>query len=218
MSKPYVAYYRVSTSRQGRSGLGLEAQREAVAQFLRTSDGNLISEFTEVESGSRNDRPELEAALAECRRRKATLAIARLDRLARNASFLLQLRDSNVDFTAADTPYADRFVVGILALVAERERDLISLRTKAALGAAKRRGTRLGAPDPVRVGALGVIATKAKVGLFDGNLMPIVRQIRASGVSTLRGIAGALNARGLKTRRSGQWSPEAVRLLLGRSS
>src|SRR5688572_24199690 len=133
MPKSYVAYYRVSTTRQGRSGLGLEAQREAVAQFVHTTDATLVAEFTEIESGSRNDRPQLQAALADCRRRRATLAIARLDRLARNASFLLQLRDSNVDITAADMPHADRFVVGILALVAERERDLIAIRTKSAL-------------------------------------------------------------------------------------
>jgi DNA invertase Pin-like site-specific DNA recombinase len=215
--KPFVGYFRVSTDRQGVSGLGLDAQRESVVRFVNTS-GVLVSEFTEVESGSRNDRPQLLAALRECRRRKATLVISRLDRLARNAAFLLQLRDSNVDFIAADMPHADRFTVGILALVAERERDLISARTKEALAAAKRRGVKLGAPDPRRAAAIGHDAIHSAVAAFDGNVLPVVAEIRRAGVNTLRGIAGALNARGLKTRRSGEWSAEAVRLMLARAA
>lgn len=218
MPKHFVGYYRVSTDRQGRSALGLEAQREAVLQFLRASGGELVVEFTEVESGRKNDRPELQRALAECRRRKATLAIARLDRLARNATFLLQLRDSNVEFAAADMPNADRFIVGILALVAERERDLISIRTKEALAAAKRRGVKLGSPCPRRAGALGVAAVRKVVASFDSNLRPVVGEIQRAGVTSLRGIAATLNARGLKTRRQGPWSAEGVRLLLKRAA
>lgn len=218
MPKQFVGYYRVSTVRQGLSALGLEAQREAVLQFLRASGGELVAEFTEVESGRKNDRPELQRALAECRRRKATLAIARLDRLARNATFLLQLRDSNVEFAAADMPNADRFIVGILALVAERERDLISIRTKEALAAAKRRGVKLGSPDPRRAGALGVAAVRNVVTAFDANVRPVVGEIQRAGVTSLRGIAATLNARGLKTRRQGPWSAEGVRLLLKRAA
>ena len=178
----------------------------------------MLVDFTEIESGRKDDRPQLQAALRECRRRKATLVISRLDRLARNATFLLQLRDSNVDFIAADMPHADRFTVGILALVAERERDLISARTREALAAAKRRGVKLGCADPRRVGLLGVAAIRTKVAAHDGNVLPVIHEIRRAGVASLRGIAAALNARGLKTRRSGPWSGEAVRLLLLRAS
>ncbi len=217
MEKTFIAYYRVSTDRQGRSGLGLEAQREAVESFLKGCDGQRVAEFTEIESGRKNDRIELQKALAECRRRKATLAIARLDRLTRNATFLLQLRDSGVEFIAADAPFADRFTVGILALVAERERELTSERTKAALAAAKRRGTKLGSPDPRKAGILGRQSVRRLVRIFDGNVRPVIEEIRDSGVSTLRGIADALNARGLKTRRQGRWSAEGVRLVMLRA-
>jgi DNA invertase Pin-like site-specific DNA recombinase len=216
--KTYVAYYRVSTDRQGRSALGLEAQRESVLRHIASSCGDLVAEYTEVESGKRTDRAQMQAALRECRRRRATLVISRLDRLARNATFLLQLRDSNVEFVAADMPFADRFTVGILALVAERERDLISIRTREALAAAKRRGVKLGGPQPRRAGACGVAAVKAMVNAFDANVLPVVQEIRRAGIVSLRGIAGALNARGLRTRRSGDWSGEAVRLLTKRAA
>lgn len=218
MNPLFVSYYRVSTDRQGRSGLGLEAQRESVRQLVQSSQGELVSEFTEIESGKKNNRPQLLAALRECRRRKATLAISRLDRLARNATFLLQLRDSNVNFTAADMPHADRFTVGILALVAERERDLISSRTRDALAAAKRRGTKLGSPTPEKASRFGVAAIQANVAAFDSNILPVMREVRSAGVRTLRGIAGALNARGVKTRRGGEWSAESVRLVLRRAN
>jgi DNA invertase Pin-like site-specific DNA recombinase len=216
--KTYVAYYRVSTDRQGRSALGLDAQRDSVLRFIASSSGELIGEYTEVESGKRTDRVEMQAALRECRRRRATLVISRLDRLARNATFLLQLRDSNVEFVAADMPFADRFTVGILALVAERERDLISIRTREALAAAKRRGVKLGGPQPRRAGICGVAAVKVMVKAFDSNVLPIIEEIRRAGIMSLRGIACALNARGLRTRRSGEWSGESVRLLTKRAA
>lgn len=145
----FVAYYRVSTAEQGRSGLGLEAQREAVRVYLDGGRWRLIGEYTEVESGKVRSRPELTEALERCRLTGATLVIARLDRLGRNLAFLAQLMDSeDVPFVAVDNPHATRFTLHILAAVAEPEAALISARTKAALAAAKARGTRLGGWPP----------------------------------------------------------------------
>lgn len=138
----FVAYYRVSTARQGQSGLGLAAQKKSVRDYV--GDGRILTEFTEIETGKRNDRDALIAALNECRLTGATLVIAKLDRLSRNAAFLMGLRDSGVDFVACDMPNANRLTVGIMALVAEQEAEAISSRTKAALAAAKDRGQTLG--------------------------------------------------------------------------
>jgi DNA invertase Pin-like site-specific DNA recombinase len=142
MAGQFVAYYRVSTDRQGRSGLGLEAQQAAVRSYLGTATP--IAEFTEIETGRRNDRPELDRALALCRKRKARLIIAKLDRLSRNLAFIAALMDSGVEFVAVDNPHATRLTLHILAAVAEHERTMIGERTKAALQAAKARGIRLG--------------------------------------------------------------------------
>src|ERR671927_1374969 len=146
----YVSYLRVSTDRQGRSGLGLEAQRKAVEDFLNGGRWDLIAEFVEVESGKRDDRPKLADALALCRLHNATLVIAKLDRLSRDAHFLLGLQKAGVRFVAADMPEANELVVGIMAVVAQAERKMISARTKAALAAAKARGKRLGNPGNLR--------------------------------------------------------------------
>jgi DNA invertase Pin-like site-specific DNA recombinase len=142
----FVAYYRVSTDKQGQSGLGLDAQRQAVMNYLNGGPWKLIAEHTEVETGKRADRPELQKALAACRKHKGKLIIAKLDRLSRNLAFIATLMDSNVEFIAADSPHANRLTVHILAAVAEHERGAISERTKAALAAAKRRGVKLGGP------------------------------------------------------------------------
>src|SRR5258706_10612390 len=150
----FIAYYRVSTARQGRSGLGLEAQRNAVMDHLNGGKWRLVAEHTEVESGKRTDRPELARAIGACRRHRATLIIAKLDRLSRDAHFLLGLQKAGVEFIAADMPTANRLTVGIMALVAEEERRLISKRTKEALAAAKRRGVKLGCPRPERGAAI----------------------------------------------------------------
>jgi DNA invertase Pin-like site-specific DNA recombinase len=146
----FVSYLRVSTDRQGKSGLGLEAQRKAVEDFLNGGSWKLIDEFIEVESGKRDDRPKLAEALARCRLHNATLVIAKLDRLSRDAHFLLGLQKAGVRFVAADMPEANEMVVGIMAVVAQAERKMISARTKAALAAAKARGKRLGKPENLK--------------------------------------------------------------------
>lgn len=218
-----VTYYRVSTSAQGRSGLGLEAQRDAVGQFCRSRSCEVLAEFTEVESGKRNDRPELTKAMHHAKVTGATLVIAKLDRLSRNAAFLLQLQESGVRFIAADMPEACNLTVGILALVAQQEREAISARTKAALAAAKARGQRLGNPNgaaPLRRAAKGntaaVEALKAGAKQHAANLQPIVRDLQARGITSLPKIAGALNAMSMATPRGGLWYPSSVRNLLAR--
>src|SRR6516165_1135114 len=149
----FVAYFRVSTDKQGKSGLGLEAQRHAVDQFLNGGSWSLIKEVVEVETGKRSDRPQLEASLKACRAYGAKLVIAKLDRLSRDAHFLLGLEKAGVDFVAADMPNANRVTVGIMAMLAEEERRMISKRTKDALAAAKRRGVKLGGDRGVRATA-----------------------------------------------------------------
>jgi DNA invertase Pin-like site-specific DNA recombinase len=215
----FIAYYRVSTERQGRSGLGLDAQRKAVADYLNGGAWTLLEEFVEVESGKRSDRLELAKALKVCRARRATLVIAKLDRLARDAHFLLGLQKAGVDFVAADMPTANRLTVGIMALVAEEEARMISARTKAALAAAKARGAKLGLANPARidryeVSAKGVAAVTASADQHAANVLPIVRTIQAAGVVSLHGVADALNARGIHTARGGKWYAATVRNML----
>ena len=214
---PFVAYYRVSTDKQGASGLGLEAQRSAVLDFINGGTANLIAEFTETESGKRNDRPQLAEALKLCRKEKAKLVIAKLDRLARNVSFISNLMESGVDFVAVDMPDANRLTVHILAAVAEHEREMISQRTKAALQAAKARGVKLGSPDPKKGSAIGVAVRKEQADQFAANAVPIIREIEASGVTSRLGIAKALNARGVQTARGGRWYDSTVKNVLGRA-
>src|SRR4051794_29578177 len=150
----HIGYYRVSTGQQGQSGLGLEAQKKAVTDYLNGSNWELTAEFTEIESGKHEDRPELRKALAACKKHKAILVIAKLDRLARNVHFISGLMHAGTEFVAVDFPQANRLTIHILAAVAEHEREMISQRTKAALAAAKARGKRLGAPDPGKAALL----------------------------------------------------------------
>jgi DNA invertase Pin-like site-specific DNA recombinase len=218
-----IAYYRVSTERQGRSGLGLEAQRASVEAYAREHHGRVLESFTEVESGKRNDRPELTKALRLAKLMGAKLVIAKLDRLSRNAAFLLTLRDSGVSFVCADMPHADNLTIGVLALVAQQEREAIAKRTKEALAAAKARGVRLGNPNgaaPLRRAGKGnaaaIEAGRAKAAERALELAPIVTQLRASGVIGLGSIAAALNARGIETPQGKQWHKSSVRNLLER--
>jgi len=217
----YVAYYRVSTDRQGQSGLGLDAQRKAVMDHL--NGGTMLDSFTEVESGRRNDRPELAKALDLCRRKKATLVIAKLDRLARNVAFISNLMDANVDLVAVDMPQANRLTLHIMAAMAEHEAQAVSQRTKAALQAAKDRGRKLGWSIPSRRGeqvlasAKGVTSNMATADQFAANVAPVIRDIEHAGVTTLQGIANALNARGIRTARGRQWYATTVKNVLQRA-
>ena len=218
----FVSYLRVSTARQGASGLGMEAQRKAVADYLNGGLWTLVAEFVEVESGKRGDRPELAKALAACRVHGATLVIAKLDRLSRNAAFLLNLQAAGVEFVAADMPHANRLTVGIMALVAEEEARMISKRTKDALQAAKARGVKLGNPknlsDAARLkgSTLASQARTAKVEQRVQDLAPIIREAQANGAGSLRELAKVLNDRGIPTARGGTWTATQVNRLLGR--
>jgi DNA invertase Pin-like site-specific DNA recombinase len=207
----FVAYYRVSTDQQGASGLGLEAQRKAVETYLDGGPWRLVAEHTEVESGKRADRPELTKALLACRKHKAKLVIAKLDRLSRNLAFIATLMDSGVEFVAVDNPHANKLTIHILAAVAQHEREAISERTKAALAAAKARGKKLGGPRLAEARRRSLAARSAAADAFAANVRPIIEQIQASGVSSLRGVARALTARGVRTARGGsEWTAAQV--------
>ncbi len=218
----FVAYYRVSTEKQGRSGLGLDAQRAAVIGYLNGGEWKMVAEFVEVESGKRSDnRPQLEAAMTAARIRNATLIIAKLDRLSRDAHFLLGLQKSGVDFVAADMPTANKMMVGFMALIAQHEREMISKRTKDALAAAKARGKKLGGnPASLKnrdIGSKRGNETKAaKAAGRAVDLRPQIDDIRQSGHTSLRQIANALNERGIVAPRGGQWTAPQVRILLQR--
>ncbi|MGD0207387.1 MAG: recombinase family protein [Verrucomicrobiota bacterium] len=215
MIKKYIGYFRVSTKIQGIDGNGMTAQREIVRRFVSGQSGVLEKEFSEVESGkfSDSDRPQLAAALDYCKRNKATLVIAKLDRLARNAEFLLRLQNSGVDFVCCDCPNADRFTVGILALVAQRERELISERTRLGLAAVKKY-KKLGTPNPQKAVAAMISANKSAKLEFAAKVFPIIEEIKSAGVSTLRGICECLNRRGIPTRNGKNWYPATVRNIL----
>ena len=209
---PFVAYYRVSTDKQGRSGLGLDAQRHAVAAYV-AGRGAIRAEFTEIESGRKSDRPQLAAALAQCRRQRATLVIARLDRLARNVAFISGLMESRVDFVAVDMPEANRLTIHILAAVAEHEREMIAQRTKAALQVAKARGVRLGNPNPVPASRLAIRALQAQTAQFHATVLPLMEQLQQQGYG-LAAIARELNRRAVPTARGGFWYATTVRNVL----
>lgn len=203
----FVAYYRVSTDKQGITGLGMESQRDAVQRFL-AARGQLVAEFTEVESGRKTDRPQLDAALAECRKRRAVLIIAKLDRLARNVHFISGLMNSDVEFVAVDMPTANRLTIHILAAVAEHEREMISQRTRAALAVAKARGIKLGNP---RAAEAAVIARAArKLPKPEPELLDLAARLKREGKG-LRAIARELNRLKIRTPLGSQWHPWTVR-------
>lgn len=211
--RPYVAYLRVSTARQGESGLGLEAQREAVTRYVEQVGGVLIDEVVEVESGKLKDRPGLTAALAHCRGKSATLVIARLDRLARNVAFVSSLMDGGVEFVAVDAPYANRLMLHILAAFGEHERDMVSARTKAALQAAKAKGVRLGLN-----GARLAIERKSDAVAFAQQIAPAIEGAKLAGCVTLGQISCHLNTLGWRTREGSLWCPATTRRVLRRLS
>jgi len=216
----FVCYLRVSTERQEKSGLSLESQRKAVLEHV-ADKGIIVAEFVEVETGKRSDRPQLLRALATAKRSGAVLLIAKLDRLARNVAFIANLLESGVKIAAANMPAANRFLLHVMAAVAEHEGQAISDRTCAALAAAKERGVALGWSIPGRAGKQlaasqkGVAINVAKADQYAANLLPIIQQIEASGLS-LRAIAMALNDRGIKTARCGRWYATTVRNILAR--
>ena len=218
-----VAYERVSTARQGASGLGLAAQRQTIDAFATARGAEVLARFTEVESGKTANRPELARALHLARVTGATLVIAKLDRLSRNAAFLLTLRDAGVRFAAVDMPEANDLTVGIMALVAQAEREAISRRTKDALAVARARGVRLGNPNGAaslrRAGKGGVAlcaAVTANADRHAADLAAVLADIRAMGHCSLRAIAAELNRRGMLTRRGGAWHVSTVRNVLWR--
>ena len=202
----YVAYYRVSTDKQGVNGLGMDAQREAVARFM-TGKGELAAQFVEVESGRKDNRPQLHAALAECRKRRAVLVIAKLDRLARNVHFISGLMNSAVEFVAVDMPSANRLTIHILAAVAEHEREMISQRTKVALAAAKARGTKLGNP---RAAAAAVARAGKNIQAPAPEVLKLMAEWKGQGRG-LREITRELNRLNIRTPQGKQWYASAVR-------
>ena len=221
MTGKFVSYLRVSTQRQGKSGLGLEAQREAVTGYLNGGSWTLVAEIVEIESGKRSDRPELATALSLCRLHRATLLVAKLDRLARNVAFISALMEAGVKFVAVDLPQANELTVHIMAAMAEYEAKAISTRTKAALAAAKARGTQLGGLrwDITNVSAKGrVEALKTRqtdAAKYRADVLPVITSLQAKGTTTLREIASMLNAGEVPTPTGkGEWSATQVMRLL----
>ena len=218
-----VAYYRVSTARQGRSGLGIDAQREAVTRFAAAEGFELVAEFVEVETGKGSDaldrRPQLAAALATGRQKKCPVIVAKLDRLSRDVAFIAGLMAQRVPFIVAELGVdADPFMLHIYAALAEKERRLISERTRSALAARKGQGAKLGnrtnAAEALANGRRSLIK---EADAFAANVLPIVDALRSAGVTDLRGLASALNGRGVRTARGGRWHMSNVRNLLLRS-
>ncbi len=216
MDGRFIAYYRVSTAKQGRSGLGIDAQKAAVMQFLNGGSWRLLAEFTEVESGKNNERVQLAQALQECRMTRSTLVIAKLDRLSRDAHFLLGLEKAGVDFVATDMPNANRLTVRLMAVIAQEEREMISKRTKDALQAAKARRAAEGLKPlggwrggPVGDPSVARAARTKKSQAFAASIMPIVEKLRAER-KTLKEIAEHLTERGIRTPQGGAWTPMQV--------
>jgi DNA invertase Pin-like site-specific DNA recombinase len=217
-----VTYLRVSTERQGRSGLGLEAQRELIANFAAHEGIELTAEFVEVETGKGADaldrRPQLAAALAQARRLKCPVAVAKLDRLSRDVHFISGLMTHRTPFIVAELGAdADPFMLHLYAALAEKERKLISERTKAALAAKKAQGVRLGNRTNLGTARASAIAsTQAAADAFAKNTLPVIEQVRLAGATSLRAIANSLNARGIRTARGGRWEAATVRNVIRR--
>lgn len=221
--KTAVAYYRVSTQRQGRSGLGIEAQREAIRRFADAEGVTIVSEHIEVETGKGADaldrRPVLAAALGEAKTRRCPVIVAKLDRLSRDVAFISGLMAQRVPFIVAELGSdADPFMLHLYAALAEKERSLISQRTRAALAAKKAQGVKLGNPHYADAVVKARAAAAGQADGFASSMLPIIEGIRAAGVTSFAGIAEALNARGLHTRRGGAWHATTVRNILLRAA
>jgi DNA invertase Pin-like site-specific DNA recombinase len=219
--RKFVSYLRVSTAKQGRSGLGLEAQRAAIAEYLNGGQWKHVAEFIEVESGRNDERPKLREALHRAKVTGARLVIAKLDRLSRNVRFIAELQESKVQFVCADMPEATELTIHIFAALAQHERKAISDRTRKAMQAAKARGKVFGNPNGARaLRGLGnraaVKALKAGADRHAQEILPIIEDIKAAGITSLRGLATELNARGILTARGGQWYPTTVHNLMAR--
>ena len=224
----YVTYRRVSTKEQGKSGLGLEAQDRDIHIFLESyspEPWEVVAEYVEVHSGSDDERPELQRAIRTAKKENAILLVAKLDRLSRKVSFLASLMDDKrLNFKVATMPNADKFQLHIYAALAEQERDFISQRTRNALQAAKANGKKLGWSIPSRVteqrtAALkGNQANREQADQFASNVLPIIREIEGAGITTLKGLAEALNARGVRTARGGIWHKTTVANLKRRTA
>jgi DNA invertase Pin-like site-specific DNA recombinase len=217
-----VAYYRVSTARQGKSGLGIEAQKAAIQRFAESECIDIVAQYTEVETGKGADalerRPELAAALAQARKAKCPVLVAKLDRLSRDVHFISGLMAHRVPFIVAELGAdVDPFLLHLYSALAEKERSLISARTKAALAAKKAGGAKLGNPRAAEAAVKAHAANRAQADQFAANVMPIVREIESSGLTNPREIAAALNARGVRTARGGSWHDSTVRNLLKRA-
>ncbi len=219
----FVSYLRVSTQRQGTgngvgTGYGLDSQRKTIQEFIGTS-GELIGEYVEVESGRKNDRPELKRAVRDCKLKSATLIVAKLDRLSRNQRFLLELQESGIQIRFCDYPSADKMVIGIMAAVAEGEAKMISERTRRALQAAKSRGVKLGTNNLTEDGTIkgaenSVVVRQEMAKARSLEIIPIIQEIKDRGVTTLKGIARELNAMGIGSPRGGRYYPQTVKNVL----
>ena len=217
----FISYLRVSTDKQGRNGLGMEAQRQAVENYLNGGSWELLEEYVEVESGKRDDRPQLQKALHHAKVTGAMLIIAKLDRLSRDAHFLLGLQKAGVRFVAADMPEANETMVGFMAIMAQHEREMISRRTKEALAAAKARGVKLGNPNGARClrglgNAAAVAVVKENTAKRTEDLRPVLEDIQTAGITSVRGLARELNRRGILTPRGGRWHPTSAARLMAR--
>jgi DNA invertase Pin-like site-specific DNA recombinase len=208
-----VSYRRVSTTKQGDSGLGLEAQEQAVAQFAKSNGGTIIAAFTEVESGRKSSRPQLAAAIAACRQHGAKLVVAKLDRLSRNAAFTAALLDSDVDFVACDNPHANRLTIQILAAIAEHEARQTATRTREALAELKEQGVKLGNPNAAAAIPAAVAANQKLAADHAATVRPIAEKLR-NAKRSLQAIADHLTANGYSTRRGNRWTATAVSRLL----
>jgi DNA invertase Pin-like site-specific DNA recombinase len=220
--KKLIGYVRVSTSKQGRSGLGLDAQRDALERFAATEGFELVRVFVEVETGKGADaldrRPELAAALNEARRQRCSVAVAKLDRLSRDVHFISGLMAHRVPFVVAELGTdVDPFILHLFAALAEKERAMISMRTKAALAAAKARGVVLGGPKLAKARKSAVASIKALADQHASNVLPVIRELQRTGATSLHQIADALNARGITTPRGGDWYAKSVSNVLARA-